>query len=180
MINFKCLFFLPLCVSRTPEQCPSVVSLLSESYNPHVRCGAAMALGICCAGTGNKVSVFSFFCSKNLFCLVSEQLLSTRTAILQKKKTGRKHWILLAGLALEYRLICYQQHVFYKKRGKYLTMVSLVFSLLEVNRGLQPFKNCPVFQLCLMNYIDLSIELDLNFFSLLNMSLQSTYPSWSW
>lgn len=40
---------------RTPEQCPSVVSLLSESYNPHVRCGAAMALGICCAGTGNKV-----------------------------------------------------------------------------------------------------------------------------
>lgn len=40
---------------RTPEQCPSVVSLLSESYNPHVRYGAAMALGICCAGTGNKV-----------------------------------------------------------------------------------------------------------------------------
>nr|XP_060622698.1 LOW QUALITY PROTEIN: transferrin receptor protein 1 [Anolis sagrei ordinatus] len=41
--------------SGTPEQCPSVVSLLSESYNPHVRYGAAMALGICCAGTGNKV-----------------------------------------------------------------------------------------------------------------------------
>ena len=39
---------------RTPEQCPSVVSLLSESYNPHVRYGAAMALGISCAGTGNK------------------------------------------------------------------------------------------------------------------------------
>uniref|UniRef100_A0A3P8W745 26S proteasome non-ATPase regulatory subunit 1 n=1 Tax=Cynoglossus semilaevis TaxID=244447 RepID=A0A3P8W745_CYNSE len=42
---------------RTPEQCPSVVSLLSESYNPHVRCGAAMALGICCAGTGNKEAI---------------------------------------------------------------------------------------------------------------------------
>jgi len=42
---------------RSPEQCPSVVSLLSESYNPHVRCGAAMALGICCAGTGNKEAV---------------------------------------------------------------------------------------------------------------------------
>lgn len=40
---------------RTPEQCPSVVSLLSESYNPHVRYGAAMALGIACAGTGLKV-----------------------------------------------------------------------------------------------------------------------------
>lgn len=57
--------FLPLISScslslfRTPEQCPSVVSLLSESYNPHVRCGAAMALGICCAGTGNKVSASS-------------------------------------------------------------------------------------------------------------------------
>lgn len=45
----------PLFLIRTPEQCPSVVSLLSESYNPHVRYGAAMALGICCAGTGNKV-----------------------------------------------------------------------------------------------------------------------------
>lgn len=39
---------------HTPEQCPTVVSLLSESYNPHVRCGAALALGIACAGTGNR------------------------------------------------------------------------------------------------------------------------------
>ncbi|XP_033126949.1 26S proteasome non-ATPase regulatory subunit 1-like [Anneissia japonica] len=39
---------------RQPEQCPSVVSLLSESYNSHVRYGAAMALGIACAGSGNK------------------------------------------------------------------------------------------------------------------------------
>merc|ERR1719502_1054140 len=36
-----------------PEQLPSVVKLLSESYNPHVRYAAAMALGIACAGTGN-------------------------------------------------------------------------------------------------------------------------------
>ena len=42
---------------RTPDQCPSVVSLLSESYNPNVRYGAAMALGICCAGTGNKDAI---------------------------------------------------------------------------------------------------------------------------
>ena len=44
-----------LIVFRTPEQFPSVVSLLAESYNPYVRCGAAMALGLACAGTGNKV-----------------------------------------------------------------------------------------------------------------------------
>ncbi|KAG6394852.1 hypothetical protein SASPL_145442 [Salvia splendens] len=35
-----------------PEQTPRMVSLLSESYNPHVRYGAALAVGISCAGTG--------------------------------------------------------------------------------------------------------------------------------
>ncbi|KAJ0903455.1 putative armadillo-like helical, 26S proteasome regulatory subunit RPN2 [Helianthus annuus] len=35
-----------------PEQTPRTVALLSESYNPHVRYGAAMAVGISCAGTG--------------------------------------------------------------------------------------------------------------------------------
>ncbi|KAL7035625.1 hypothetical protein ACKWTF_008475 [Chironomus riparius] len=42
---------------RNPEQCPSVVSLLAESYNPHVRYGAAMALGIACAGTGSREAI---------------------------------------------------------------------------------------------------------------------------
>jgi 26S proteasome regulatory subunit N2 len=48
---------LKLYFSRNPEQCPSVVSLLAESYNPHVRYGAAMALGIACAGTGLKEAI---------------------------------------------------------------------------------------------------------------------------
>jgi len=39
---------------RSPDQIPSMVSLLSESYNPHVRYGAAMALGVACAGLGQK------------------------------------------------------------------------------------------------------------------------------
>ena len=42
---------------QTPEQCPRVVSLLAESYNPHMRYGAAMAVGIACAGTGLKEAV---------------------------------------------------------------------------------------------------------------------------
>jgi hypothetical protein len=50
----KYLFY----IFRTPEQFPSVIGLLAESYNPHVRCGAAMALGLACAGTGNKVDIF--------------------------------------------------------------------------------------------------------------------------
>ena len=37
-----------------PDRCPRMVSLLSESYNPHVRYGAAMAMGIACGGTGLK------------------------------------------------------------------------------------------------------------------------------
>ncbi|KAK4702398.1 26S proteasome regulatory subunit N2, partial [Phenoliferia sp. Uapishka_3] len=37
---------------RNPTQVPRIVQLLSESYNPNVRYGAALALGISCAGTG--------------------------------------------------------------------------------------------------------------------------------
>ncbi|OLL23580.1 26S proteasome regulatory subunit rpn2, partial [Neolecta irregularis DAH-3] len=37
---------------RNPTVVPRIVQLLSVSYNPHVRYGAALALGIACAGTG--------------------------------------------------------------------------------------------------------------------------------
>ena len=37
-------------LSNQPEQVPRVVQLLAESYNPHVRYGACMAVGIACAG----------------------------------------------------------------------------------------------------------------------------------
>ncbi|THG99905.1 hypothetical protein EW026_g2545 [Hermanssonia centrifuga] len=42
---------------KTPSQVPRIVQLLSESYNPHVRCGATLALGIACAGTGLQDAV---------------------------------------------------------------------------------------------------------------------------
>lgn len=42
---------------KNPKQCPRLVSLLAESYNPHVRYGATMAVGISCAGTGLKEAI---------------------------------------------------------------------------------------------------------------------------
>lgn len=44
---------------KNPSQVPRLVQLLSESYNPHVRCGATLALGIACAGTGLQVRMSS-------------------------------------------------------------------------------------------------------------------------
>ena len=40
---------------RNHTQVPRVVQLLAESYNPHVRHGATLALGISCASTGLEV-----------------------------------------------------------------------------------------------------------------------------
>ncbi|PFH50780.1 hypothetical protein AMATHDRAFT_60431 [Amanita thiersii Skay4041] len=42
---------------KNPSQVPRIVQLLSESYNPHVRSGATLALGIACAGTGLQDAV---------------------------------------------------------------------------------------------------------------------------
>eukprot|EP01097_Dermamoeba_algensis_P005845 TRINITY_DN3688_c0_g3_i2.p1 TRINITY_DN3688_c0_g3~~TRINITY_DN3688_c0_g3_i2.p1 ORF type:complete len:752 (-),score=193.49 TRINITY_DN3688_c0_g3_i2:84-2339(-) len=40
-----------------PKQCPRLVGLLAESYNPHVRYGATLAVGISCASTGMKEAI---------------------------------------------------------------------------------------------------------------------------
>lgn len=42
---------------RNHTQVPRVVQLLAESYNPHVRHGATLALGISCAGTGLNAAI---------------------------------------------------------------------------------------------------------------------------
>jgi len=39
---------------RQPDRLPPLVALLTESYNPHVRYGAAVALGIALAGSANS------------------------------------------------------------------------------------------------------------------------------
>lgn len=49
-----CLAFL---LFKNPGQVPRLVQLLSESYNPHVRCGATLALGLSCAGTGSQEAI---------------------------------------------------------------------------------------------------------------------------
>lgn len=38
---------------RDHKQLPTIVKHLAVSYNPHLRYGAALALGIGCAGTGS-------------------------------------------------------------------------------------------------------------------------------
>ncbi|KAJ1921097.1 proteasome regulatory particle base subunit [Mycoemilia scoparia] len=42
---------------QQPEYIPRMVQLLSDSFNPHVRYGAALALGITCAGTGSPEAI---------------------------------------------------------------------------------------------------------------------------
>ncbi|GAW82422.1 26S proteasome regulatory subunit RPN2 [Plasmodium gonderi] len=42
---------------NSPSQVPMFLNLLIESYNPHVRYGAALALGIACAASGNEEAI---------------------------------------------------------------------------------------------------------------------------
>lgn len=49
-----CLGFV---LAGSPDLCVRAVSLLAESYNPHVRYGASMAVGISGAGTGCQESI---------------------------------------------------------------------------------------------------------------------------
>ena len=42
---------------RSAESVPKLVALLAESFNPHVRYGACMAIGIACAGTALKDAI---------------------------------------------------------------------------------------------------------------------------
>ncbi|KAJ1444157.1 armadillo-type protein [Ochromonadaceae sp. CCMP2298] len=50
----SCIGFL---MFRSPESVPKLVSLLAESFNPHVRYGACIAIGVACAGTAFKDAI---------------------------------------------------------------------------------------------------------------------------
>lgn len=50
----SCIGFL---MFRSYEAVPKLVSLLAESFNPHVRYGACVAIGIACAGTAFKDAI---------------------------------------------------------------------------------------------------------------------------
>ncbi|KRY58377.1 26S proteasome non-ATPase regulatory subunit 1, partial [Trichinella britovi] len=44
-------------MSRNPTACPQLVSLLMESYNPNLRYGAAIALGVSCIASGLREAI---------------------------------------------------------------------------------------------------------------------------
>ena len=71
---------------RNPEQMPSVVSLLSESYNPSVRYGSAMSLGIGCAGTGNKeaLALLEPLCDDSIAYVRQGAFISTALVLIQQ------------------------------------------------------------------------------------------------
>jgi hypothetical protein len=77
-----------------PDQCPAIVSLLAQSYNPHLRYGAAIAVGIACAGSGNFIrsfppGMYSFSWCRHPGLFIAEPVFarSPRSDLLAKFKT---------------------------------------------------------------------------------------------
>lgn len=71
---------------RQPEQMPQVVSLLAESYNPSVRYGSAMALGIGCASTGNKeaLTLLEPLCDDSIAYVRQGAFIATAMVLIQQ------------------------------------------------------------------------------------------------
>merc|ERR1711910_213484 len=74
---------------KQPDHCPGVVQLLSESYNPHVRYGAAMALGIACAGTGSKkaLALIEPMCNDSVNYVRQGALIASALILIQHTET---------------------------------------------------------------------------------------------
>jgi len=70
---------------RTPEQVPKIVSLLSDSYNPHVRQGVAMAIGVACAAKPNTeaLNILENLLSDNTNFVRQSALIATAMLLVQ-------------------------------------------------------------------------------------------------
>lgn len=82
-----------------PEQVPRIVSLLAESYNPHVRYGSCFAVGIACAGLGLKEAISLLepllkdrvdYVRQGAFIAMSMVLIQHNQALEPKVKSFRK------------------------------------------------------------------------------------------
>ncbi|KAA3680088.1 26S proteasome regulatory subunit N2 [Paragonimus westermani] len=71
---------------KTPDQVPALVSLLTESYHPHLRFGAAMAMGIACAGTALKdaLSLLETLCDGTVAFVRQGALIATAMVLMQQ------------------------------------------------------------------------------------------------
>jgi len=56
-VRMAAVISLAFVLYKTPNRVPQLVKLLLESFNPHVRYGSCMAVGIAMAGTGNAESI---------------------------------------------------------------------------------------------------------------------------
>lgn len=56
-VRMAAVIALAFVLYKTPERVPQLVKLLLESFNPHVRYGSCMAVGIAMAGTGDAESI---------------------------------------------------------------------------------------------------------------------------
>jgi 26S proteasome regulatory subunit N2 len=74
---------------RTPEQVPKIVSLLSDSYNPHVRQGVAMAIGVACAAKPNAeaLNILETLMSDSTNYVRQAALIATAMLLVQAHRT---------------------------------------------------------------------------------------------
>jgi len=56
-VRMAAVIALAFVLYKTPDRVPQLVKLLLESFNPHVRYGSCMAVGIAMAGTGDAESI---------------------------------------------------------------------------------------------------------------------------
>ncbi len=74
---------------RTPEQVPRLVCMLAESFNPLVRYGAAIAIGIACAGNPSKeaLNVLEPLCQDSADFVMQGALIAMAMVLMQSSES---------------------------------------------------------------------------------------------